>query len=105
MAVDQGSEALALCKELLNLLNNCRPSMSGGLEEHVLGWVHSSPSSALLYPLVAAAATSVASLPAMLRLIEACMETHFLAGKWRQKRSYCHYSLISLRFDATFCTK
>ena len=75
----QDACALSLCKEVLQLLNNCRSDgrATAKLLGVVVTWVGESDTSPLLYSLLSAACLNLASLPNMLSISEACMDAHF----------------------------
>ena len=73
--------------EVLSALNTCNPQggSCGALLGSLLGWLEASPSSPLLLPLMQGACQCLAALAHMARVVEACMDAHFM----RQGQGSC----------------
>ncbi len=78
----QHQEAVSLCSEVLNLLNNCNPqgATSRVVIETVTSWLLATPTSLLLLPVVTAAGRTLASVSHMARIVETGIDAHFSQG-------------------------
>ena len=88
----QQQQTLALCSEILTLLNNCNPK---GLTLHVVTqtlhqWICSSMNAILLIPLLTSACKTLVSVHHMSQLVEVIMEAHFHAGMMTEWLTYCN---------------
>ena len=81
--VSQNAASMALCVELLSVLNNCGPAhgdVASSLLQVALQWIESSPMSVLLLPIMLSACQCLASTSHMVRVVETCCDTYFCRG-------------------------